>query len=57
MIRGKKRGARALERRRGGEARTGEETDLFFFFFAGTEELSGTGIKLQTGDAEKLKFE
>lgn len=28
MIRGKKRGARALERRRG-ETRTGEETDHF----------------------------
>lgn len=55
MIRGKKRGARALERRRGGEARTEEETD-HFFCRRGTVELSGSGIKLQTGEAEKLKF-
>lgn len=35
---------RALERRRGGEARMGEETD--HFLQRGTVVLSGTGMKL-----------
>lgn len=36
---------RALERRRGGEARMGEETD-HFLQRRGTVALSGTGMKL-----------